>query len=66
MADRASLPADVGVMAGQGIRRRSLPRKLTIEAGEVPDQGTELRRRMAGASPPGQAPLTGKRRKFEI
>jgi hypothetical protein len=66
MADRASRPADVGVMAAQGIRRRSLPRKLTIDAGEMPDQGTELRGRMIGASPLGQAPLTGKRREFEI
>jgi hypothetical protein len=50
MADRPSRPSDVGVMAAQGIRYRSLPRKLTIDAGEVPGQGTELRRRMIGAS----------------
>jgi hypothetical protein len=37
-------------MAAQGIRHRSLPRKLTIDAGEVLGQGTELRRRMIGAS----------------
>jgi hypothetical protein len=38
-------------MAAQGIRHRSLPRKLTIDAGEVQSQGTGLRRRMIGDQP---------------
>jgi hypothetical protein len=50
MTDRPSRPVDVGVMAAQGIRHRSLPSKLTIDAGEVQSQGTRLRRRMIGAS----------------
>ena len=50
MTDRQSRPVDAGVMAAQGIRHRSLPRKLTIDAGEVQSQGTRLRRRMIGAS----------------
>ena len=50
MADRPSRPVDVGLMAAQRIRHRSLPRKLTIDVGEVMGQGSELRRRMIGAS----------------